>query len=336
MKPVDLCIIIPCYNEEEILEWTYQNIINKLNQLIQDKLITDKSRICFVNDGSKDNTWNIIDSICQSDRHINGLKLSRNFGHQAALMAGLTSKVDNFDCYITIDADLQDDIDAIDHMVLKFMEGFEIVYGVRNNRTTDTVFKRNTAYLFYRLMSALNVETVYNHADFRLIGNRVVNELLNYRETNLFLRSIFPIMGFKSSVVYYKRHDRIAGTTKYPLRKMLAFAWEGITSFSSKPLKIGLYVGIVTFILTIGIIVWALVVYWQGRALPGWVSTVIPIALLGGLQMISIGVLGEYIGKIYIETKRRPRFIIDSESGFNQESSGKQKQNNKKVLADAG
>lgn len=313
MTPVDLCIIIPCYNEEEILQWSYQSLKNKLVQLMQEKIISDKSQICFVNDGSKDKTWNIIESICENDNYISGIKLSRNFGHQAALIAGLSSKANSFDCYITIDADLQDDIDAIDEMVLKFTEGNEIVYGVRNDRSKDSSFKRNTAYMFYRLMSALSVETIYNHADFRLIGNKVLNELLNFKEINLFLRSIFPIIGYKSTKVFYKRHDRIAGTTKYPLSKMLAFAWEGVTSFSSKPLRIGLYVGIITFFFTIAITFWALLVYWQGKALPGWVSTVIPVALLGGIQMISIGVLGEYIGKIYIEIKRRPRFIIEKE-----------------------
>lgn len=311
--PVDLCIVIPCYNEEEILKWSYQSLKDKLQQLITEKLISEKSQICFVNDGSKDNTWSIIETICQEDTFVSGIKLSRNFGHQSALIAGLTAKVNNFDCYITIDADLQDDTNAIDEMVVRFIEGNEIVYGVRNDRTNDSIFKRGTAYFFYQLMIALKVKTVHNHADFRLIGNRVLIELLNFKEINMFLRGIIPLIGFKSAIVYYKRKNRLAGTTKYPLGKMLAFAWDGITSFSTTPLRIGVYIGVLTFISTIIISLWAFITYLEGRALPGWLSTVIPIALLGGIQMISIGVLGEYIGKIYTEIKRRPRFIIEKE-----------------------
>jgi polyisoprenyl-phosphate glycosyltransferase len=332
MDSIKLCIILPCYNEEEVLPWCYQSVKNKLMELIHKKFINEKSRFCFIDDGSKDKTWQIIKGITNEDSYASGIKLSRNFGHQAALLAGLTHQANKFDCYITIDADLQDDIDAIDEMVEKFAEGNEVVYGVRNDRSSDTVFKRGTAYFFYKLMHSLDVETVYNHADFRLIGNKALNELLKFKEINLFLRGLFPVIGFKNAVVFYKRNVRTAGISKYPLGKMLKFAWEGITSFSSKPLRMILYLGLFTFIFALALATWAQFALSGG--IPVWIATTIPVALIGAIQLISVGVIGEYIGKIYIETKGRPRFIIEEAAQVGNTMTGTKSEIKENILAE--
>ena len=265
-----------------------------------------------MNDGSRDSTWIIIDSICKRDSTIIGLKLSRNFGHQAALVAGLLHHKNQFDCYVSIDADLQDDLRAIDGMLEKYNEGSKIVYGVRNDRSTDSFFKRFTAETFYKLMQRMGVPTVYNHADFRLIDNQVLNEFSNFGETNLFIRGIIPMIGFQSDKVYYKRLEREAGESKYPLRKMLIFAWNGITSFSTVPMKLVLWFGIFNFVFAMGITVWVLVCKLFGFTVQGWTSIVLPMTFFSGSNMIAIGLIGEYVGKIYEEVKSRPRYIIES------------------------
>lgn len=307
-----LLLVVPCYNEQEILEKTYNTLSLYLNELKEQKTITADSKICFVNDGSRDSTWIIIDSICKRDSNVIGLKLSRNFGHQAALVAGLLHHKNQFDCYVSIDADLQDDLRAIDGMLEKYKEGSKIVYGVRNDRTTDSFFKRFTAESFYKLMQRMGVPTVYNHADFRLIDNQVLNEFSNFGETNLFIRGIIPMIGFKSDQVYYKRLEREAGESKYPLRKMLIFAWNGITSFSTVPMKLVLWFGIFNFLFAMGITLWVLVCKIFGFTVQGWTSIVLPMTFFSGSNMIAIGLIGEYVGKIYEEVKARPRYIIES------------------------
>lgn len=265
-----LLLVVPCYNEQEILEKTYSTLSMYFTELKERNAITADSKICFVNDGSRDSTWIIIDSICKRDSTIIGLKLSRNFGHQAALVAGLLHHKNQFDCYVSIDADLQDDLRAIDGMLEKYNEGSKIVYGVRNDRSTDSFFKRFTAETFYKLMQRMGVPTVYNHADFRLIDNQVLNEFSNFGETNLFIRGIIPMIGFQSDKVYYKRLEREAGESKYPLRKMLIFAWNGITSFSTVPMKLVLWFGIFNFVFAMGITVWVLVCKLFGFTVQGW------------------------------------------------------------------
>jgi glycosyltransferase involved in cell wall biosynthesis len=282
------------------------------SELKERNAITADSKICFVNDGSRDSTWIIIDSICKRDSTIIGLKLSRNFGHQAALVAGLLHHKNQFDCYVSIDADLQDDLRAIDGMLEKYNEGSKIVYGVRNDRSTDSFFKRFTAETFYKLMQRMGVPTVYNHADFRLIDNQVLNEFSNFGETNLFIRGIIPMIGFQSDKVYYKRLEREAGESKYPLRKMLIFAWNGITSFSTVPMKLVLWFGIFNFVFAMGITIWVLVCKLFGFTVQGWTSIVLPMTFFSGSNMIAIGLIGEYVGKIYEEVKSRPRYIIES------------------------
>jgi len=280
--------------------------------MIGTRAIDPGSRIVYVDDGSSDSTWEIIRELSSSDDKARGIKLSRNFGHQFALLAGLETLYNRFDIYITIDADLQDDIHVMEQMVQLYKEGSSIVYGVRSDRSSDGFFKKQTAQGFYRFMSWLGVKTVYNHADFRLIDNVALGELTHFRETNLFLRGIVPLIGLKTSVIEYKREKRVAGETKYPMNKMLTFAWEGITSFSIKPLRIVLYLGILFFLLSIGLAIWALVVYLDQKTIPGWTSMIIPMAFFGGFQMIFLGIIGEYIGKIYKEVKARPRYIIES------------------------
>jgi len=307
-----LLLVVPCYNEQEILEKTYSTLSMYFTELKERNAITADSKICFVNDGSRDSTWIIIDSICKRDSTIIGLKLSRNFGHQAALVAGLLHHKNQFDCYISIDADLQDDLRAIDGMLEKYNEGSKIVYGVRNDRSTDSFFKRFTAETFYKLMQRMGVPTVYNHADFRLIDNQVLNEFSNFGETNLFIRGIIPMIGFQSDKVYYKRLEREAGESKYPLRKMLIFAWNGITSFSTVPMKLVLWFGIFNFVFAMGITVWVLVCKLFGFTVQGWTSIVLPMTFFSGSNMIAIGLIGEYVGKIYEEVKSRPRYIIES------------------------
>lgn len=307
-----LLLVVPCYNEQEILEKTYSTLSMYFSELKERNAITADSKICFVNDGSRDSTWIIIDSICKRDSTIIGLKLSRNFGHQAALVAGLLHHKNQFDCYVSIDADLQDDLRAIDGMLEKYNEGSKIVYGVRNDRSTDSFFKRFTAETFYKLMQRMGVPTVYNHADFRLIDNQVLNEFSNFGETNLFIRGIIPMIGFQSDKVYYKRLEREAGESKYPLRKMLIFAWNGITSFSTVPMKLVLWFGIFNFVFAMGITTWVLVCKLFGFTVQGWTSIVLPMTFFSGSNMIAIGLIGEYVGKIYEEVKSRPRYIIES------------------------
>jgi len=307
-----LLLVVPCYNEQEILEKTYKTLSMYFTELKERNAITADSKICFVNDGSRDSTWIIIDSICKRDSTIIGLKLSRNFGHQAALVAGLLHHKNQFDCYVSIDADLQDDLRAIDGMLEKYNEGSKIVYGVRNDRSTDSFFKRFTAETFYKLMQRMGVPTVYNHADFRLIDNQVLNEFSNFGETNLFIRGIIPMIGFQSDKVYYKRLEREAGESKYPLRKMLIFAWNGITSFSTVPMKLVLWFGIFNFVFAMGITAWVLVCKLFGLTVQGWTSIVLPMTFFSGSNMIAIGLIGEYVGKIYEEVKSRPRYIIES------------------------
>ncbi|WP_188766867.1 glycosyltransferase family 2 protein [Emticicia aquatilis] len=307
-----LLLVVPCYNEQEILEKTYSTLSMYFSELKERNAITADSKICFVNDGSRDSTWIIIDSICKRDSNIIGLKLSRNFGHQAALVAGLLHHKNQFDCYVSIDADLQDDLRAIDGMLEKYNEGSKIVYGVRNDRSTDSFFKRFTAETFYKLMQRMGVPTVYNHADFRLIDNQVLNEFSNFGETNLFIRGIIPMIGFQSDKVYYKRLEREAGESKYPLRKMLIFAWNGITSFSTVPMKLVLWFGIFNFVFAMGITVWVLICKLFGFTVQGWTSIVLPMTFFSGSNMIAIGLIGEYVGKIYEEVKARPRYIIET------------------------
>ncbi len=306
-----LYMVIPCYNEEAVLPETSKQLREKLNKLIKNKKIDKKSRIMFVDDGSKDQTWTIIEELTKKDDIYAGVKLSRNRGHQNALLAGLMTAKEKADIVISMDADLQDDINVIDEMVAKNSEGYEIVYGVRSNRKKDTFFKRFTAQGFYRLMTMLGVDIVYNHADCRLMSKPALEALSNYKEVNLFLRGLVPLVGYKSTICYYERNVRFAGESKYPLKKMLTFAFDGITSFSIKPLSMILGLGLLILLISIIIMIYSLVVKLLGETVPGWTFITISIWFIGGLQMISIGVIGEYIGKIYYETKQRPRYIIE-------------------------
>lgn len=305
-----LIIVIPCYNEEKVLPITAPVFLNKLVDLINKSKIDKESKIMFVNDGSKDCTWEIISGLAKEDDHFCGIEQSRNRGHQNAVLAGLMEAKDLCDITISIDCDGQDDINAIDEMVDEYAKGSEIVYGVRNNRDTDTFFKRFTAQSFYKLLSSMGVETIYNHADYRLISSRALKELAKFEEVNLFLRGMVPLVGFKSTAVYYSRNERMAGESHYPLSKMLALAIDGITSLSIKPIRfitgLGLLVALFSFI---GII-WAFINQMLGQTVSGWSSTICVVCFIGGIQLISLGVLGEYIGKIYLEVKHRPRYII--------------------------
>ena len=307
-----LYIVIPCYNEEEVLNETTKELNEKLENLIKNKKITNKSKVMYVNDGSKDKTWELIKEISKNNKHFTGITLSRNRGHQNALLAGLMTAKNYADVIISMDADLQDDINAVDEMIDKYNnENCEIVYGVRSKRTTDTWFKRTTAQGFYKFMSIMGVETVYNHADYRLTSKRVLENLNDYKEVNLFLRGIFPLIGFKTDVVYYERKERFAGVSKYPLKKMLAFALNGITSFSIKPIRLILAIGVLIFTISIIMLLYCLIVKLTGNTVDGWTFIVGSIWLVSGIQMFSIGIVGEYIGKIYNETKNRPRYIIE-------------------------
>ncbi len=315
MKEEILYIVIACYNEEEVLPETSTKVLEKLNKLIDNKKISSKSRILFVNDGSKDKTWEMIEELHKGDKHYLGLCLSRNFGHQKALLAGLMEAKKHADMVISMDADLQDDIDAIDEFVKEYYNGNDIVYGVRSSRKKDTFFKRNTALLFYKLMKKMGVDIVYNHADYRLMSKRSLDELEKFKEVNLFLRGLIPLIGFKRTKVFYERKNRFAGESKYPLKKMLAFAFDGITSFSIKPIKLIMSLGLTISIISILIMLYALIVKLIGYTVEGWTFIIISIWLLGGLQMFSIGIIGEYIGKIYQETKERPKYIIEKVLG---------------------
>ena len=305
-----LYIVIPCYNEEEVLDKTKTELKKKMNTLIQNKKIDKQSKVIFVNDGSKDKTWDLIQQFYQVDKLFGGINLSRNKGHQNALLAGLLTVKDDADIVISMDADLQDDIDAIDLMIEKRKEGADVVYGVRNSRKKDSFFKRTTAQGFYRVMKMLGVDVIYNHADYRLTSRRVLDSLKDYREVNLFLRGIFPLIGFKSDIVYYERKERFAGKSKYPLKKMLNFAWDGITSFSVKPIRLVLNVGVVILILSLLMILYSVIQKVLGNTVDGWTFIVCSLWLLGGIQMLSLGIIGEYIGKIYSETKARPRYLV--------------------------
>lgn len=306
-----LTIIVPCFNEEEVLGETINQLTTKLRELVTDKMVSEKSKILFVDDGSKDRTWHLIYKASLNSEMVKGLKLSRNAGHQNALLAGLFSAKEASDCMVTIDADLQDDIHAINDMVMKFNEGYEVVYGVRSSRESDTLFKRYTAEGFYKLMDKLGVKLVFNHADFRLMGKRAVEELVHFAESNMFLRGIVPLIGFNSTSVYYERKERLAGETKYPLRKMLAFAFDGITSFSVTPIRFVMLVGFISFFVSLVFGLYFLTLKLFGNTELGWTSLITSIWLIGGLQLIALGLVGEYIGKIYKETKRRPKYIID-------------------------
>lgn len=305
-----LYIVIPCYNEQEVLPITAPMFLNKLHELAEKKLVSENSRILFVNDGSSDGTWDIIRALAASDEHYIGISQSRNRGHQNAVLAGLMEAKDHCDISISIDCDGQDDINAMDDMVRAYLDGCDIVYGVRNDRETDSFFKRTTAQGFYRFLSAMGAEIVYNHADYRLISARALHELAKFKEVNLFLRGMVPLVGFKSTSVEYKRAERIAGKSKYPLRKMLALAGDGITSLSIKPLRLIMSFGVIVALLSFVGVIWAIVSALAGRAVAGWASMTCIICFVSGVQLICMGIIGEYIGKIYMETKQRPRYII--------------------------
>ncbi len=310
MKTPRLYIVIPCYNEEAVLPITAPLFRDKLLSLSSQGKISPDSRVLFVNDGSKDSTWNLICQLAKEDEHYMGICLSRNRGHQNALLAGLMEARDKCDITISIDCDGQDDINAMDEMVDEYLSGAEIVYGVRSKRETDTFFKRFTAESFYKLMKWMGADTVFNHADYRLVSSRALKEFSNFREVNIFLRGMFPLVGFKSTCVYYERHERIAGESHYPLKKMLALAFDGITSLSIRPIRIITGLGVFISLVAFALIVYALVSYFTGNVVSGWASSLIVTCFLGGIQLISLGVIGEYVGKIYMETKARPRFII--------------------------
>ncbi len=307
---MQLSLVLPCYNEEEVLEETSIKLLSLFKSLIESSKINEESTIYFVDDGSSDDTWDIIETLSEKNKYISGIKLSRNFGHQNALLSALLTV--NGDVVISIDADLQDDISMIEKMIDQYNDDNDIVYGVKMKRDADSVFKRITAEGFYKIMHLMGVNIVYNHADFRLLSRRVIEHLKEYKEVNLFLRGLVPMVGFKSTTVSYDISDRTAGESKFPLRRMLAFAWNGISSFSVKPLRLITTIGFFLFISTLFMMIHSLwIVFFTNEAVPGWASTVLPIYFLGGVQMLSIGIIGEYIGKIYLEIKARPRYIIE-------------------------
>ena len=306
-----LYIVIPCYNEEKVLPLTCKLFLDKLNSLISSQKISADSRIMFIDDGSRDATWPIIEKLSRDDIHFVGVKLSRNVGHQHALLAGLTEAKERADITISIDCDGQDDIDAMDDMVAKYAVGNDIVYGVRAKRATDTYFKRVTAEGFYRFLNKLGAEVVFNHADYRLMSRRALNALSDFHEVNIFLRGLVPLVGFKSDVVYYDRNERMAGESHYPLKKMAALAFDGISSLSVKPIHLVTIMGLGVAALSFLGIAWIIIVTVLGKTVPGWASMTSILCFLGGIQLFSLGVIGEYIGKIYLETKARPRFIIE-------------------------
>lgn len=310
-NPQILYLVIPCYNEEEVLGETSKRLLAKLKAMTEKGLVSEKSRIVFVDDGSKDKTWQIISRLHNENPIYSGVKLSRNRGHQNALLAGLSQAKEHADMVISLDADLQDDIDVIDKFVEEYYNGCDVVYGVRSSRATDTFFKRTTAEGFYKFMKAMGVDIVNNHADYRLMSKRALDNLFKFNEVNLFLRGIVPLIGFKSTIVTYERHERFAGESKYPLKKMLAFAFDGITSFSVKPIRFITSLGFLIFAASVAAFIITIITKLFGYTVAGWSSIVSSIWILGGLQLFALGVIGEYIGKIYIETKARPRFIIE-------------------------
>ncbi len=309
-KTCTLYVVVPCFNEEEVLKETTKRLKEKMNNLIKENKISKFSKVMYVNDGSKDKTWDIIKEINKENKLFTGISLSRNKGHQNALLAGLMTAKEYADIVISMDADLQDDINAIDEMIAKYYEGSEIVYGVRSSRKKDSFFKRFTAQRFYKFMKTMGVDVVYNHADYRLTSKKVLDNFSEFTEVNLFLRGMFPLVGYKSDVVYYERNERFAGKSKYPLKKMLNFAWDGITSFSVKPIRMVLSFGIIIFFVSIVMLIYSLIVKLLGQTVEGWTFIVCSIWLVSGIQMLSIGIIGEYVGKIYSETKRRPRYFI--------------------------
>ena len=306
-----LYIAVPCYNEEEVLPDSAAKLRDKLCSMMAGGLITEDSRIVFIDDGSHDRTWELIRQLHDSDGIFSGVKLSRNRGHQNALMCGLMTLRDEADAVISIDADLQDDIDVFDEMVRLCEEGCDVVYGVRSKRATDSFFKRFTAQSYYKLLNHMGAKVIFNHADFRLMSRRALTAFAEYKETNLFLRGLVPMIGFKSEIVSYERSERLAGESKYPLKKMLALAWEGITSLSTKPIKLITRLGLFIFLVSVAMLIYTLVRYFTGSTETGWASLAISIWAIGGLQLLAIGIIGEYIGKIYLETKHRPRYIVE-------------------------
>lgn len=308
-KPV-LYIIIPCYNEEEVLPVTSSMFLDKITTLAAQGKISDSSRVMFVNDGSSDRTWKIIQELAQRDRHFIGISQSRNRGHQNAVFAGLMEAKEKCDITISIDCDGQDDINAMDEMIEEYKKGAEVVYGVRSKREADTFFKRATAEGFYKLLNWMGAEIVFNHADYRLISNRVLEELENYREVNLFLRGLVPLVGFPSATVYYERTERLAGESHYPLKKMIALAFDGVTSLTIRPIRMIISFGLLVALLGFVGILWAVIGKLMGTTVSGWTSLTCIVCFMGGIQLLCIGVIGEYIGKIYLETKARPRYII--------------------------
>lgn len=306
-----LYLAIPCYNEEEVLRDSAGKLLNKYDNMMAEGKITSDSKIVFIDDGSKDKTWGIIKELHNENPVFQGIKLSRNRGHQNALLCGLMTLKDKADAVISIDADLQDDINTFDEMVQKYEEGCDVVYGVRSKRETDTFFKRFTAEAFYKILNKMGAKVIFNHADFRLMSKRALEAFSLYKETNIFLRGMVPLIGYKSDVVTYERTERLAGESKYPLKKMLALAWEGITSLSIQPIRMITWLGAIVFAISIIMIIYSLVSFFVGAATTGWASTLCSIWAIGGLQLLAIGIIGEYIGKIYLETKQRPRFIVE-------------------------
>lgn len=305
-----LYLIIPCYNEEKVLPITAPLFLEKINTLVNKNKISPLSRILFVNDGSKDRTWEIIETLSKENIYFEGISQSRNRGHQNAVLAGLMEAKDICDITISIDCDGQDDIDAMDQMIDEYLSGAQIVYGVRRKRDTDTFFKRFTAESFYKVLNWMGAEVVFNHADYRLVSAKVLKEFSNFKEVNIFLRGMIPLVGFKSTSVYYDRHERIAGESHYPLTKMLALAFDGITSLSIKPIRLITGLGVMISLLSFLLILYVFISFFTGHSVPGWSSTLVVVCFIGGIQLISLGVIGEYIGKIYLETKARPRYII--------------------------
>lgn len=305
-----LYIVIPCYNEELVISETVRRLTEKLDSMVEHGLIKENSRMMLVNDGSKDNTWNIIEELYSSNKYVTGISLSRNRGHQNALLAGLFEAAKYSDMVVSMDADLQDDIEVLDDFVKKYYEGCQIVYGVKKNRKKDSFFKRTTALAFYKMMNMLGVELVYNHADYRLMSRRAIHELENYKEVNLFLRGIVPMIGFQTGTVAYDRGERFAGESKYPLGKMIYFALDGITSTTVKPIRMITAMGFITALISLVFLIYFIVIHFLGKTVAGWTTTVVLVCLFGGLQIMCIGVVGEYVGKIYLETKKRPRYIV--------------------------
>lgn len=305
-----LYLVVPCYNEEEVLDETTKQLNKKLEELIGEGKVSDASRILFVNDGSKDQTWMIISRLHEEYKLVSGLNLSRNRGHQNAVFAGLMYAKEHSDVAISLDADLQDDVNAIDEMIDKFHEGCDVVYGVRSSRKKDTFFKKTTAEGFYKVMKWMGVDIVFNHADYRLMSKRVLDQLKDYKEVHLFLRGMVPLIGYPSANVYYERKERFAGESKYPLKKMLAFAFDGISSFSVKPIRFIVWLGFFIFFMSILMLLYSILQFVFGDTVPGWSSLIVSIWALGGLQLLAIGIVGEYIGKVYMETKARPKYAI--------------------------